>query len=66
MKRAVPLRVRGATDVVLGMALPAMPWLLGFASDRKARNSLLALAGITMTVTALTDWKTGRKRPFWH
>ena len=56
VKRAVPFKAHGATDVVLGAALPAFPWLLGFAKDRRARNFFLGLTGITMVVTALTDW----------
>lgn len=56
LKRALPLKAHGATDAVLGLALPALPWLLGFASDRRARNFFLGLTGITMIVTALTDW----------
>src|SRR5690606_41972433 len=62
VKRAVPLKAHGATDVVLGMALPALPWMLGFARDRKARDFFLALTGVTMTVTALTDRPTGRQK----
>jgi hypothetical protein len=56
VKRAVPLKAHGATDAVLGFALPALPWLLGFQRDKRARNFFLALTGITMVVTALTDW----------
>lgn len=56
VKRAVPFKAHGATDAVLGLVLPALPWLLGFAGDKKARNFFLALTGITMVVTALTDW----------
>jgi hypothetical protein len=32
--------------------------MLGFARDRRARNFFLALAGITILVTALTDWNS--------
>lgn len=56
LKRAVPFKAHGATDVALGLALPALPWLLGFAGDKRARNFFLALTGVTMVVTALTDW----------
>jgi hypothetical protein len=38
------------------LALNALPWLLGFARDRRARNFFLALAGVSILVTALTDW----------
>jgi hypothetical protein len=43
-------------DKALGLVIPALPWLLGFARDRRARNFFLALAGVTILVTALTDW----------
>lgn len=56
LKRAVPLKAHGAADVVMGLAIPALPWVLGFARDRKARNFFLGLTAVTMVVTALTDW----------
>ncbi|HEX6927408.1 MAG TPA: hypothetical protein VF167_18425 [Longimicrobiaceae bacterium] len=66
LKRAVPLRVHGATDVALGFALPLLPWVMGFAREHRARNFFLALTGVTMIVTALTDWQTQRRRRwFW-
>jgi hypothetical protein len=37
--------------------IPALPWLFGFARDRRARNFFLGLAAISAIVTALTDWK---------
>jgi hypothetical protein len=56
VKRAVPLKAHGAADVALGLALPALPWLLGFAKSRPARNFFLGLTAVTVVVTALTDW----------
>jgi hypothetical protein len=38
--------------------IPALPWLLGFARDRRARNFFLGLAAITAIVTLLTDWQS--------
>jgi hypothetical protein len=61
LKRAVPLRAHGAADVVLGLAIPALPWVLGFAKNRPARNFFLGLTAVTMVVTALTDWSPGRR-----
>ncbi|HYF40215.1 MAG TPA: hypothetical protein VD930_11035 [Gemmatimonadales bacterium] len=63
VKRAVPFRAHGAMDAVMAPIIPALPWLLGFARDRRARNFFLGLAAVTVIVTALTDWKspaTGR------
>jgi hypothetical protein len=62
VKRAVPLKAHGAADVVMGLAVPALPWLLGFGGDRKARNFFLGLTAVTLAVTALTDWSPRRNR----
>ena len=56
VKRAVPLKAHGLFDMALGLALPALPWLLGFAKDRESRNFFLGLTAVTVAVTALTDW----------
>src|SRR5215217_1196836 len=45
-----------------GPLIPALPWLLGFARDRRARNFFLGLAAITVVVTALTDWTADTSR----
>ena len=65
LKRAVPLKAHGITDSALGLALPAMPWMLGFAKNRKARNFFLGLTAMMALSTMLTDWtpeKRGRRR----
>ncbi len=56
LKRRIPFRAHGAVDQALGVVIPALPWILGFARNRQARNFFLALAGISLVVTALTDW----------
>jgi len=56
-KRAVPFRAHGMTEAAIGMALPAVPWLLGFADNKKARNFFLGLTALTFVVSALTDWR---------
>jgi len=58
LKRAVPFRAHGAMDAIMAPIIPALPWLLGFARDRRARNFFLGLAAVTAIVTALTDWKS--------
>ena len=55
-RRLVPFKAHGATEGAIGAALPALPWLLGFAGHRAARNFCFALAGVTAVVAALTDW----------
>ena len=57
LMRAVPLRGHEMADMGMGMLLPALPWMLGFAKDKRARNFFLGLTAMTMLVTALTDWK---------
>ena len=56
VRRAVPFRTHGALDAVMAPLIPALPWLLGFARDRRARNFFLGLAAVSAIVTALTDW----------
>lgn len=58
VKRTIPLQAHGMTDVMLGLAIPALPWVLGFEHNRKARNFFLGLTALTMVVTALTDWRS--------
>lgn len=54
--RRVPFKVHGGTELVIGLALPALPWLLGFSQHRAARNFCFGLAALTFVVAALTDW----------
>ena len=61
-RRMVPFRTHGIAEAVSGLALPAMPWALGFARHRRARNFFLGLTGLTFAVAALTDW-TKRQTP---
>lgn len=55
-KRVIPWKAHGAADAIVGAALPAMPWVLGFARHKAARNFILGIAATTMLVAALTDW----------
>jgi hypothetical protein len=56
VKPAIPLRTHRNADVMLALVLPALPWVLGFARHKAARNFFLALTAVTVVVTALTDW----------
>lgn len=63
LKRLVPFKVHGAAELAIAVILPAMPWLLGFADDRAARNMCFGLSALTVVVSALTDWdQRNRKR----
>ncbi len=57
MKRAVPFRAHGAAEGLVGLALPALPRVLGFTRHRGARNFFLGLTAVTAVVAALTDWE---------
>ena len=46
----------GLGEAVLGLALPALPWALGFAQHKAARNFFFGLTALTFVVAALTDW----------
>jgi hypothetical protein len=56
VKRAVPFKVHGAAEAAVGLALPFLPWMLGFAKHRPARNFFLGLTALTALTAALTDW----------
>ena len=55
-RKAVPFKSHGATEIMLGLALPFLPRLLGFDDDRRARNFFLGLTALTAVTALLTDW----------
>ena len=61
LKRLVPFKAHGATELVIAAALPIMPFALGFADHRAARNLCFGLTAMTLVVASLTDW-SGAKR----
>jgi hypothetical protein len=56
VKRVVPFKAHGAAELAIGLALPVLPWILGFAQHRAARNFCFGLTALTIVVAALTDW----------
>lgn len=56
VKPKIPLRTHRNADMMMAMVLPALPWLLGFAEHKAARNFFLGLTAITVVATLLTDW----------
>ena len=52
----VPFKAHGAAEAAIGLALPAMPWALGFSEHRGATGFLFGLTAFTAVVAALTDW----------
>ena len=63
VKHVVPFKAHGAAEAVIGLALPALPWVLGFSRHRAARNFFLGLTALTFVVAALTDWEGRRRGP---
>ncbi len=61
LMRLVPFRTHGRIEFASGFALPLLPWIVGFARHRAARNFLVALSVITFAVWSLTDWDAGAK-----
>jgi len=56
VKRAIPFKAHGATELAIAAVLPFLPWALGFADHRAARNVCFGLTALTVVVAALTDW----------
>jgi hypothetical protein len=56
-KRVIPFKAHGAVEAVIGIALPALPYVLGFSKHRAARNFCFGLAALTFVVAAYTDWE---------
>ena len=56
VKRVAPFKVHGATELAIAAVLPVLPWALGFAEHRAARNLCFGLTALTLVVAALTDW----------
>ena len=62
----VPFKAHGAADAAIGLALPALPWALGFDEDRGATMFFFGLTAVTAIVAAMTDWEgesRARKAP---
>jgi hypothetical protein len=60
VRRVIPFKLHGASELAIAAALPAMPWLLGFAHHRPARYLCFGLTALTLVVAALTDWSAER------
>lgn len=53
--KKMPFKAHLTLDAVSGVTALAAPWLFGFAKSRKARNTFLALGGVALVVTLLTQ-----------
>ena len=56
VKRVTSFKVHGAAELAIAAVLPVLPWALGFAEHRAARNLCFGLTALTVVVAALTDW----------
>lgn len=54
--RIVPFRWHGRAELASVVAQLALPWLAGFAGDRRARRFFLAFAAYNLAVWCATDW----------
>jgi len=52
--KAMPYRMHLTLDFAAGVGVVAMPWLAGFAHDRRARNTFLALGVISVAASLLS------------
>ena len=59
--KLVPFTVHGAIELIVVIALVAMPWLFSFAGEPVARNFFLAFAVIIFLVWLVTDYKAAEE-----
>ena len=52
--KVLPYKAHLAIDAVSGVAAIAAPWMFGFANDRRARNTFLAMGLTTLAVTLMS------------
>jgi hypothetical protein len=57
VKRVAPFKVHGAAELAIAAVLPLLPFALGFANHRAARNLCFGLTALTVVVATLTDWE---------
>ena len=52
--KVLPYKAHLAFDAASGVAALAAPWIFGFSSDRRARNTFLAMGVTALIVTLLS------------
>lgn len=55
--KLVPLPVHGAIELVVSVALPALPWLAGFAAVAVARNFYIGAGAAIFVTWLVTDYR---------
>jgi hypothetical protein len=56
--KIVPLRLHGAIELIVSIALVVLPWVLKFAADTTARNFYFCAGAIIFVTWAITDYHT--------
>ncbi len=56
--KLVPLWLHGAIELIVSVALVALPWILKFAADTTARNFYLGAGALIFVTWAVTDYKS--------
>jgi hypothetical protein len=59
--KVVPITVHGALELVVSVALPALPWVLKFSSEATARNFYVGAGGVIFVVWLITGYREPRK-----
>ena len=60
--RVIPFRVHRGVEIVAGLGLIALPWLLRFQENDRAKWFFVGAGIVTFIVFALTDWREEPKR----
>jgi hypothetical protein len=55
--KIVPLRVHGAIELIVSLALVALPWILNFSSDPTARVFYVVAGVVIFAVWLITDYR---------
>lgn len=56
--KIVPLRVHGAIELIVSLALVALPWILNFSSDATARLFYVVAGVLIFAVWLITDYRS--------
>jgi hypothetical protein len=62
VRRTIPFKAHGFAEVAIGALLPALPFILGFAGNSRARNFFIGLTALTAMTALMTDWDKDSER----
>jgi len=55
--KLIPLKIHGWIEMIVGPALLAVPWLLGFSQEPAARNFYVAAGALIFATWLATDYR---------